>query len=188
MKKQTILLLGCICITLFTNCEQPKKATNNLQITTEDHIKRGEYLVTIMDCNICHSPKKMTDQGPVLDMEKMLSGFPGDATLPETPISGNWILFYPDFTASVGPWGTSFSANITPDETGIGNWTFEQFKRSITAGKSKGLENGRPLLPPMPWESFRSLTDNDIKAIFEYLKSIPPVKNIVPSPIPPKEI
>ena len=48
----------------------------------------------------------------------------------------------------------------------------------------KGLENGRQMLPPMPWFNFRNLTDDDLKAMFAYLKSTAPVRNIVPAPLP----
>jgi hypothetical protein len=47
-------------------------------------------------------------------------------------------------------------------------------------GKHQGQSNGRPLLPPIPWESLKELTDEDLKAIWAYLESLPPVKNQVP--------
>lgn len=74
-------------------------------------------------------------------------------------------------TAWTGPWGISYSANLTPDETGTGNWTEEQFIRAIREGKSKGLQNGRSLLPPMPWQTLRIMKDEELKAIFAYLKN-----------------
>ena len=94
----------------------------------------------------------------------------------------------PDLTTAVGPWGVSFASNITSDDTGIGNWSLEQFKISLTKGRFKGLENGRDLLPPMPWQNFANLTNEDLKAIYTYLQSTKPVKNVVPAPIPPAEI
>lgn len=100
-------------------------------------------------------------------------------------IKDGFAIFYPDLTAAAGPWGVSFAANITPDETGTGNWTEEQFKKAITQGKFKGLDGGRLLLPPMPWPDFASLKDDDVHAIFMYLKSIKPVRNIVPAPVTP---
>tara|TARA_R110002094_G_scaffold3622_1_gene11771 strand:- start:315 stop:614 length:300 start_codon:yes stop_codon:yes gene_type:complete len=86
-------------------------------------------------------------------------------------------------TAAVGPWGTSFAANLTPDETGIGNWSEAQFLKAIKEGKFKGMENTRPLLPPMPWTEYRNFTDEDLKAIFAYLKTIKPIDNVVPAAI-----
>lgn len=98
-------------------------------------------------------------------------------------MKNGWILFDGDLTAAVGPWGASFSANLTGDSTtGLGNWTEERFKIAMTQGKAKGFEKSRDLLPPMPWQNFRHLHDEDIKAIFAYLKSLPHVKNIVPQP------
>ena len=80
------------------------------------------------------------------------------------------------------PGVVSFAGNLTSDETGIGNWTEEQFKKAITQGKYKGLDNSRPLLPPMPWPQFSMLNDADVKAIYTYLKSTKPVRNVVPAP------
>ncbi|MNE65179.1 Fructose dehydrogenase cytochrome subunit precursor [compost metagenome] len=82
----------------------------------------------------------------------------------------------------VGPWGSSYSANITSDATGIGQWSEEQFIKCIRTGKSKGLDNGRPLLPPMPWQSYAQLNDTDLKSIFAYLQTVKPVDNVVPAP------
>lgn len=58
----------------------------------------------------------------------------------------------------------------------------------MTQGKFKGLENSKTLLPPMPWLGYQHMNNEELKAIFEYLKTIKPVENIVPSPIPPNEI
>ena len=120
----------------------------------------------------------------------MLSGYPADrpiAPIESEMIKQGFAVFYPDLTASKGPWGMSFAGNLTPDETGIGNWTEEQFKKALTQGKAKGMENGRPLLPPMPWFNYVNLTDDDLHAIFTYLNSIPPVSNVVPAPVPPEQ-
>ena len=47
------------------------------------------------------------------------------------------------------------------------------------------MGRGRPILPPMPWEMVGKLTDQDLKAVFAYLRTIPAVKNRVPQPLPP---
>ena len=73
---------------------------------------------------------------------------------------------------------------VTSDATGIGNWKEEQFIKAIREGKYKGLDNTRPLLPPMPWFVYKNLTDDDLKSIFAFLKSTNPVKNVVPAPKP----
>ena len=96
-----------------------------------------------------------------------------------------WALMSMDLTAAVGPWGTSFAANLTSDATGIGNWTEEQFERALRHGLYKGLEGSRPLLPPMPWQNLVNMKPEDMKAVFAYLKSTKPVENVVPAPIPP---
>ena len=94
------------------------------------------------------------------------------------------------FLRRLVPWkpGDTFAANITSHETGIGNWTEEQFRKAFTEGKSKGLEGTRPILPPMPWANYINIVDEDLKAIFAYLKSTNPVENAVPNPIPPGEL
>jgi hypothetical protein len=87
-------------------------------------------------------------------------------------------------TAWSGPWGTSFTANLTPDpETGSGQWTEQQFVDTIRSGRHLG--RGREILPPMPWPAIRNMTDADLKAIFAYLRTIPAIKNRVPDPLPP---
>lgn len=159
----------------------------------EDPIARGAYLVLTGGCNDCHSPKMMTAQGPAPDTNRLLSGHQAGTKLPEISYDatkpGNWVLFSPDLTAAVGPWGISFSANITPDSTtGIGAWTEENFIQSIRIGKHMGMATGRPILPPMPWPSIAQLKDEDLKLIFTYLKSIRPIKNPVPQNLPPTEI
>lgn len=166
-------------------------ATEVAAESNEEIVKQGEYLVGIMGCNDCHSPKQMGERGPEIIPELMLSGYPSERPIVDFDsklIKEGFGMFYPDLTAAAGPWGISFAANLTPDETGIGNWTEEQFKKAMKEGKAKGLENGRMLLPPMPWTNFTQLRDEDAHAIFTYLKSIKPVSNIVPAPIGPDNI
>jgi hypothetical protein len=102
--------------------------------------------------------------------------------LPEGP----WgVTVASTLTAWSGPWGTSFPANLTPDpETGLGKWTEQDFVDTIRSGRHMG--RGRQILPPMPWFNYAKATDEDLKAIYAYLRSIPPVRNRVPEPIPPE--
>jgi len=132
----------------------------------------------------------MGPHGPERDQDRLLSGHPEYMPVArfDTTSTRNWVLFSFSGTSTVGPWGTSFSGNLTSDATGIGNWTEEQFKKAITQGKFKGLDAGRQLLPPMPWESYANLKDEDVKAIFAYLKSTKPIRNIVPAPISPDRL
>ncbi len=158
--------------------------------TEAELIERGKYLVITSACHDCHSPKVMTENGPEPDPARLMSGHPKDEKLPpagENAGQNGWVLFSPNLTAFIGPWGTTYAANLTPDDTGIGAWTFENFKTAIRKGKYKGQEGGRDLLPPMPWQMYRNMNDEDLKAIFTYLKSLPKVDNLVPSPKPPKE-
>jgi hypothetical protein len=189
-KKIILLFLSGFFTMILIQCQNQKKEHSNESnaITQDSLIKKGQYLVTTLGCNDCHSPKRMGAQGPELIPELMLSGFPASNQLPPIPseaLKNGWTLFYPDNTATVGPWGVSFAGNITPDETGIGTWSLEQFKIAITKGKFKGLENNRPMLPPMPSQNYAQMTDEDVTAIYTYLKSVPPVKNVVPTNIPP---
>jgi hypothetical protein len=149
-------------------------------------VARGKYLVEIMGCHDCHSPKLMGPNGPYLDPGRILSGYPADRPLPPQPASHEgWALLNMDLTAAVGPWGTTFAANITSAESGIGNWTEEQFERALKKGLYKGLEGSRPLLPPMPWQNYVNMSKEDLSAVFAYLKSTTPVENVVPAPIAP---
>ena len=154
-----------------------------------DPLKAGERLVHALDCNICHSPKVFTEQGPQPDPTRLLSGHPANLPVPALPTGAlgpeGWGgLFNPHMTAWAGPWGISFAMNLTPDdETGMGVWTEDLFRNAIRNGKHMGV--GRPILPPMPWQAYSVLTDEEIHSIFLYLKSLPPVKNAVPAPVPP---
>jgi mono/diheme cytochrome c family protein len=159
-------------------------------MTNKEMVARGKYLVDFGGCNNCHSPKIFTNLGPVPDNARLLSGHPANDkidTLGTIVKNSRWIYSNMSGTAWVGPWGASFAANLTPDKsTGLGNWTEEVFIKTFWTGKQMGI--GRNLLPPMPWQAVGQLKDEDLKSIFAYLKSIPPVKNRVPDPIPPNMI
>jgi hypothetical protein len=151
-------------------------------------VERGAYLVRTMGCNDCHTPWKMGPRGPEPDMTRALTGHPADMIMPPAPtLAGPW-----GWTAAVtntafaGPWGVSFTANLTPDpETGLGKWTEEMFIATMKTGRHEG--KGRPVLPPMPVQMLAALNDRDIRDLFAYLQSLPPVRNRVPAPIDPPE-
>lgn len=193
MQKTSILFtLAASALVMTMSCSQESKEADTPKAPTpEEVVKRGEYLVGIMGCNDCHSPKRMGPKGPEIIPELLLSGFPADSAFGKFDtkiISAGFSVFNPSLTAAAGPWGISFAANLTPDETGIGNWTEEQFKKAIKEGKYKGIEGARTLLPPMPWVNYAQLSDEDAHAMFMYFKSIKPVKNIVPMPIAPDKM
>ena len=151
-------------------------------------VERGAQLVKTMGCNDCHTPWKMGPRGPEPDMSRALTGHPADMVMPPPPpASGPWIgHMSATNTAWAGPWGVSFTANLTPDrETGLGDWTEEMFIATMRTGRHQG--KGRPLLPPMPYWMVGALPDEDIKSVFAYLQSLAPVKNKVPAPIDPAE-
>lgn len=155
------------------------------QMSKAEMVKRGDYLVNSMGCGDCHTPMKMGPNGPEYDKDRFLSGQPADEKLPPPPApSGPWIVSVSATgTAWSGPWGISYTQNLTPDpETGVsGTYTEEQFIMTLREGKKQG--RGRAILPPMPWQVIRNLTDDDLKAIYAYLKTVKPVKNRVPDPV-----
>ena len=87
-------------------------------------------------------------------------------------------------TAYAGPWGISYTANLTPDaETGLGKWTLRNFVDTIRSGRHLG--RGREVLPPMPVQVYKNWTDADFEAVYAYLRTVPPIRNAVPEPTPP---
>lgn len=196
MKVFTLLAVGAL---LLLSCQNNEAGDDSGNISTqrrlegEELVKRGEYLTTIGGCHDCHSPKKFNPMGFTFDSSRLLSGHPADA--PKPPVDnralqpGYWVLMAPDLTSFVGPWGMSYAANLTPDSTtGLGGWTEENFRQALRKGKHMGMDNGRPIMPPMPWEVIGRMTDEDISAVFAYLRSIPPVNNKVPPPVPPDQV
>lgn len=154
-------------------------------------IERGRYLVTVGGCDDCHTPKVMGPKGPEFDMTRRLSGHPAHESIPEIPegvIAPDKWMAVTNFhlTAWAGPWGVSFTRNLTPDmATGLGSWTEEMFIKAMRTGKHMG--EGRPILPPMPWFNVAAMTDTDIKSVFAFLRSLTPIENAVPDPIPPAQ-
>ena len=152
-------------------------------------IERGAYLVKTMGCNDCHTPWKMGPNGPEQDMSRALTGHPQDLVMPPAPQlpPGPWLsIGSATNTAFAGPWGVSFTMNLTPDpDTGLGSWTEEMFIQTMKTGRHEG--KGRMLKPPMPWFVVGALNDEDIKSLWAYLRSLKPVRNRVPQTIDPPE-
>lgn len=161
-------------------------AASNDATASADKVARGKYLVTTSVCNDCHTPWKVGPNGPEPDMSRMLSGHPESMALPPPPKpEGPWVVsFAATNTAWAGPWGVSFTANLTPDpETGLGKWTLRNFVDTIRTGRHMG--RGRAILPPMPIPMYKNFTDEDLEAIYTYLRTIPAISNKVPEPLPP---
>lgn len=184
----TLLALTGITLTtlIATASAPPQRPAAAIHRTPVD---LGAYLVKTMGCHDCHTPWTLGPNGPAPDMTRALTGHPEGLTMPPAPAlpPGPWVaLTGATNTAFAGPWGVSFTANLTPDkETGLGDWTEEQFIATMRTGKHQG--KGRPLLPPMPASVVGSLVDDEIKALWAYLQSLAPVKNRVPQPIDPPE-
>ena len=177
-----IAVAATVAVVAPARAQTPSRTTDS----TAEKIARGKYIVTTSGCNDCHTPWVMGPKGPEPDMSRMLSGHPESAVLPPPPaVQGPWVMTASATnTAWAGPWGVSFTANLTPDaETGLGKWTQRNFNETIRTGRHMG--RGRPILPPMPILMYKNFTDADMEAIFTYLKSIPAVKNRVPEPLPP---
>jgi mono/diheme cytochrome c family protein len=156
----------------------------------QTQVERGKMLVVGGLCHDCHTPKKLGPKGPEPDMDKMLSGHPESIKIaaPYKPAAGSpWTAATNDhLTAWSGPWGVSFTANLTPDSlTGLrsGVWTEALFIKALRTGKHMGT--ARDILPPMPWQFIGELSDDDLKAIWAYLGTIPAIKNHVPDPLDP---
>ncbi len=177
----SLMAIGVACGVLAA-CQQAQ--ANAVQPSP---VERGRYLVTVGSCNDCHTPWKLGEKGPEPDMTRMLSGHPEGMKLPPPPApsAGPWGLTGAlSMTAWSGPWGISYTANLTPDsETGLGALSEENFVKAMRTGKHYG--GGRQILPPMPWNWLAQATDGDLKAIYAYLKTVPPIRNRVPDPVPP---
>ena len=184
-----LALTGAALATLIATASAPAPQARPAAATHRTPVELGGYLVSSMGCHDCHTPWKLGPRGPEPDMSRALTGHPEDLKMPPAPAlpPGPWIAsFAATNTAWAGPWGVSFTANLTPDkETGLGDWTEAQFIAAIRTGKHQG--KGRAILPPMPYPAYANLVDEELKAIWAYLRSLAPVKNRVPQPIDPPE-
>lgn len=136
-------------------------------------VARGAQLVVLGGCDDCHTPT-LGDGSP--DMSRRFSGHPAGSALPPdlpgvvTVLNQAWR----------GPWGLSSTRNITPDpENGIGNWTMEQFIHSMRTGVNP---SGKAIQPPMPAASFGRMPDDDLAAIYNFLRTVKPSPNAVTGP------
>jgi mono/diheme cytochrome c family protein len=124
--------------------------------SSSSRVKRGEYLVTIMDCTGCHTPGALRGQP---DMARALGGSDIGFQIPKLGI------FYPP--------------NLTPDvDTGLGAWSEADIIKAVRTGTRP---DGRILVPIMPYHSYAKLTDADAQALAAYLKSIKAVRNKAPA-------
>jgi hypothetical protein len=193
MRSTVLFSVTCLAYVVLVNAKAhsvtPEKAPPPSAAASAARIERGAHLVRTMGCNDCHTPWKVGPHGPEPDMSRALTGHPADLVMPAPPTlpPGPWTWVAAGTnTAFAGPWGVSFTANLTPDpETGLGKWTEETFIQTMKTGRHEG--KGRKLLPPMPYPIIAALNEEDIRSLFAYLQSLPPVKNRVPQPIDPPE-
>ena len=195
LQYRVALLSACLPMAIaVTACNQPPvaqaPAATTAPASTASSMtpaQRGELLIFGGGCHDCHTPKKLTAAGPEPDMSLSLSGHPEKIEIkaPFKPAARSpWTIATTDtLTAWSGAWGVSFAANLTPDkETGL-NMSERNFVIAIKTGSHLGT--ARPILPPMPWQQYSHLPEEDLKAMYAYLQTIPPIKNQVPAPIPP---
>jgi mono/diheme cytochrome c family protein len=128
----------------------------------EVQVERGRYLVQIAGCSDCHTPGHFLGKP---DLARFLGGSDVGFEIPGV--------------------GIVYGPNLTPDDaTGLGKWSADQI---VTAIRTGATPEGRGLVPVMPWPNLSALTDDDAYAIAAYLKSLDPVVNDVPGPVPPGE-
>ena len=137
-----------------------------------DKVARGKWLVTVLGCGDCHTPRLPEGRQ---DPNYLLAGHKESDSYPSWDDSlytkGYGMLVSTSGTAFAGPWGVTFARNLTPDKTtGIGGWNEDAFINVLREGMLK---------PPMPL-TYGQLADDDLKAMYAYLASLKPVKNLVP--------
>jgi mono/diheme cytochrome c family protein len=150
------------------------------QTAAESQVERGKYLVGITGCHDCHSPKIPGGMKP--DPERILSGRPQTTKVPST--GAGEVHASEDFTAFTGGWGSTVASNLTPDPaTGLGmRYNEEKFLKTMRTGMKP---EGVPVMPPMPVDVYVNMKDDDLKAIFAYLKTVKPIRNAVRAGLAP---
>jgi mono/diheme cytochrome c family protein len=190
--KGSMMFYKCLFVLFLVIVALHVTSCSKQEAVQQNPIERGKYLVNLGGCHDCHTPKVPGPGGtPIPDETKLLSGHLEKSPTPswspdDMKEKGIAATTNASLTAWAGPWGVSFATNLTPDkETGLAEWNEQLFIQMARTGKHQGQPNGRDILPPMPWFNMKDLTDADLKAIWAYLRSIPPVKNQVPLPVPP---
>jgi Cytochrome c len=176
-----------VCAALLAASGIHGQAAGSAETASSKKVARGKYLVETMGCADCHTPKKIGPNGPQIDPSRFLMGHPEGSKTTPLPNLGNGTWFAAtnaDFTAWYGPWGVSYATNLTPDEnTGIGSWSEETFIGALKTGKHMGVS--RPILPPMPWVNYALMTNEDLSAMYAYLRTVKKIHNRIPDPEPP---
>jgi hypothetical protein len=121
-----------------------------------DRVAWGKYLATIAGCEDCHTPQNAHGQ-----------------SVPGLTLAGGFVLKIPGAAAA--------SANLTPEASGISYYDEALFLQAMRTGYVKA----RALSQIMPFGFYSHMTDDDLKAIFAYLRTVPPVKHHVDNSLPP---
>jgi hypothetical protein len=174
---------------VFLGCKPKVEGTMSASDSTKtmaapSPVERGKYLVNaVAGCGHCHTPWKMGEHGPEPDMSRMLSGSPEGMVMKAPKLDMPWMgAISATFNAFATPAGIAYAKNLTPDSaTGIGKWDETTFILALRNGKDIGT--GRNILPPMPWDIFKNMTDEDLKAIYAYLRTIPAIHNQPPDAV-----
>lgn len=177
---RSLWMFGALAIALGVVVSVSQSAGQGTRGGGGSPVERGKYLVNITGCHDCHSPKK--DAAGHIDETRILSGRPSTTTVPST--TPGEIHTALDLTAWTGPWGTTNASNLTPDTmTGLlaRKYNEASFVAMFRTGKKP---SGVGVLPPMPYEMYANMTDDDLKAIWAYLQTIKPIRNQVPANAP----
>ena len=178
MKSRRLVFLALGALTLVSaacvlNSSQEKIPADWEQAS---YIERGNYLVNYLGhCVGCHTPLGPDGQS---DMSLYLSGVP--AKYAGTKVGRSQVAGFP------GPKGARFYAkNLTPDaETGLGLWTEDQFVRTFKHGvRPDGFKYS---ISPMEWNIYANMKEEDVRAMYRYLRTIKAIRNKAPENIPPK--
>jgi mono/diheme cytochrome c family protein len=190
MRIAALVVSSLVTVGLAAGCKEAPKQEALPVVAKIDPVQRGAELVKLGGCADCHTPMEFDPKlgMPVPKMDRFLSGHPEGAPDPTaTPGHGDQAVIGPTFTSFRAPFGVVYAANLTSDkETGIGAWDEATFIKAMRSGQHKGDAAGRPILPPMPWMTLASMSDEQLGAVLAYLKTVPAVKNKVPEPnVPP---
>ncbi|MDB5825679.1 MAG: hypothetical protein JWR21_4383 [Herminiimonas sp.] len=120
--------------------------TNVAMPAMDNRVQYGEYLANIGHCMECHTPRNQ--QGMLL-REKLGAGG----------------------QAFNGPWGQSVARNLTPDESGLKNWSDAQIATAIRTGTDR---EGHPYKPPMAFDFYKNINDSDMAALIAYMRTLKP--------------
>jgi mono/diheme cytochrome c family protein len=178
MKSRRLTFLACGALTFIGAACALNSSRETIPADWEqaNYIERGNYLVNHLGhCVGCHTPLAPNGES---DMKFYLSGVP--AKYAGTTVGRSQVAGFP------GPRGARFYAkNLTPDpETGLGRWSEEQFVQTFKNGVSP--DGTKYAISPMEWNIYANMKEEDVRAIYRYLRTIKAIPNKVPANIPPK--